>query len=144
MDTNPRVIFAWRLLRYAYGAVVFLAGLDKILGTDLIVNWPKYISPFVLSILPVSVGTFLLFMGIVEVIVAILLVTKFPRVGGYLTLVWLILISINLLMLGYIDIAIRDLLLAVGAVAMAEITVAVSPKHAWVPLVSSSAPKAAY
>jgi len=36
-----------------------------------------------------------------------------------------LLISINLLMLGYIDIAIRDVLLAVGAVALAELTVAV-------------------
>jgi len=36
-----------------------------------------------------------------------------------------VLIAINLLMLGYIDIAIRDVLLAVGAIALAELTVAV-------------------
>ena len=116
MDGNKRVTFSWNLLRYAYGAVVFLAGLDKLLGTDLIVYWPKYISPFVASLLPVSERVFLAGMGVVEIVVAILLVTMWPRIGGYLTVVWLLLISVNLLMLGYIDIAIRDVLLAVGAV----------------------------
>jgi len=125
MDGNKRVAFSWNLLRYAYGAVVFLAGLDKLLGTDLIVYWPKYISPFVASILPVSTGVFLGAMGVIEIVVAILLVTKWPRIGGYLAVAWLLLISINLLMVGYIDIAIRDVLLAVGAVALAELTVAV-------------------
>ena len=125
MEGHKRVVFAWNILRYAYGAVLLLAGLDKLFGTDLIVQWPKYISPFVGAHLPVSVGVFLAFMGVVEIAVAILLVTKWPRIGGYLSVVWLVVISINLLMLGYVDIAIRDVLLAVGAVALAELTVAV-------------------
>lgn len=118
-------MFAWNMLRYAYGAVLLLAGLDKLLGTDLIVYWPKYISPLVGTHLPVSVGMFLGFMGVVEIAVAILLVTKWPRIGGYLSVVWLVIIAVNLLMLGYTDVAIRDVLLAVGAVALAELTVAV-------------------
>lgn len=125
MDGTKRVVFSWNLLRYAYGAVLVLAGLDKLFGTDLIVYWPKYISPFVGSHLPVSVGVFLGAMGVVEIAVAILLVTKWPRIGGYLSVVWLVLIAVNLLMLGYVDIAVRDILLAVGAVALAELTVAV-------------------
>lgn len=125
MDGTKRVVFSWNLLRYAYGAVLVLAGLDKLFGTDLIVYWPKYISPFVGSYLPVSVGVFLGAMGVVEIAVAILLVTKWPRIGGYLSVAWLVLIAVNLLMLGYVDIAVRDILLAVGAVALAELTVAV-------------------
>ncbi|MDE2212993.1 MAG: DoxX family membrane protein [Patescibacteria group bacterium] len=125
MEGTKRVVFSWNVLRYAYGAVLLLAGLDKLLGTDFIVFWPKYISPLVASYLPVSTGVFLGAMGVVEIVVAIMLVTKWPRIGGYLSVVWLVLIAINLLMLGYIDIAIRDLLLAVGALALAELTVAV-------------------
>lgn len=125
MKGNDRVTFSWNLLRYAYGVVLVLAGLDKILGTDLIVHWPKYISPFVMGMLPVSAPVFLGFMGVVEIVVAILLMTKWPRIGGYLSVVWLVLIAINLLMLGYVDIAVRDVLLAVGAAALAELTVAV-------------------
>lgn len=126
MDGNERVLLSWNVLRYAYAAVLFLAGLDKILGTNLIVEWPKYISPFVSSLLPVSAGVFLVVMGVVEVAVAGLLATKFARLGGYLSVFWLVIISINLLMFGaqYIDIAVRDLLLAAGAYALAELTIA--------------------
>lgn len=125
MEGIKRVVFSWNLLRYAYGAVVLLAGLDKLLGTDLIVYWPKYISPLVAGYLPVSTGVFLSAMGIIEIVVAIMLLTKWSRIGGYLSVAWLILIAINLLMLGLIDIAIRDVLLAVGALALAELAVAV-------------------
>lgn len=124
-DGTKRVVFSWNLLRYAYAAVLLLAGLDKILGTDLIVYWPKYISPFVAGLLPVPQGVFLIGMGVVEVAVAVLLATKWPRIGGYLSVLWLVVIAINLLLLGYVDIAIRDVLLAVGAGALAELTVAV-------------------
>lgn len=125
MEGTKRVVFSWNMLRYAYGAVLLLAGLDKLLGTDLIVFWPKYISPLVLNHLPVSVGIFLGFMGVIEIAVAIMLVSSWPRIGGYLSVVWLALIAVNLLLLGYIDIAVRDVLLAVGALALAELTVAV-------------------
>lgn len=129
MNPNARIAFSWNLLRYAYGAVILLAGLDKLLGTDLIVEWSKYISPFVLGLLPVSVGVFLAGMGIVEIIVAVLLLTRFPRIGGYLTVVWLLVISVNLMLLGAVDIAIRDILLAVGAYVLTELTVAVEVLH---------------
>ncbi len=125
MEGTKRVVFSWNLMRFAYAAVLLLAGLDKILGTDLIVYWPKYISPFVASMLPVSTTVFLIAMGVIEIAVAVLLATKWPRIAGYLSVVWLVLIAVNLLMLGYVDIAVRDVLLAVGAAALAELTVAV-------------------
>jgi hypothetical protein len=129
MNTDARVKLSWNVLRFAYGAVILLAGLDKVFGTNLIVNWPKYISPFVAGALPVSQHVFLVGMGVIEVAVAILLFTNWPRIAGYLTIVWLVVISINLVMLGYLDIAIRDLLLAVGAFVLTELTVAVEEKH---------------
>lgn len=122
MNAQKKVLFAWNLLRYSYGLVVLLAGLDKVFGTNLIVNWPKYVSPLAESLLPFSVGTFLVIIGLVEVVVAILLLTKFQRLGAYLATGWLVLIAINLLLLGYVDIAIRDVLLAVGAFALATLT----------------------
>lgn len=125
MTTSNHIQFSWNLLRYAYGAVVLLAGLDKLLGTDLIVAWPKYISPFVAQMLPVSTGVFLGAMGVIEIVVALMLLTKLPRLGAYLATAWLLLISVDLVMLGYLDIAIRDILLAVGAVVLAQLTTAV-------------------
>lgn len=125
MQGNARVTFSWNMLRYAYGVVLVLAGLDKLLGHNIIVHWSKYISPFVAGMLPVSTPVFLGFMGVVEIVVGILLLTKWPRIGGYLSVVWLVLIAINLLMLGLVDIAIRDVLLAFGAAVLAELTTAV-------------------
>lgn len=122
MNLNDRVKLSWNALRYTYGAVLLLAGLDKILGTNLIVEWAAYISPLALDLLPVSVSVFLIIIGIVEVIVAVMLLTKFARQGAYASVAWLIVISINLVLGGYIDIAIRDLLLAVGAFALALLT----------------------
>jgi hypothetical protein len=129
MSPNNRVVLSWRLLRYSYGAVILLAGLDKLFATNLIAEWPTYISPFVSGLLPVSTGVFLATMGVIEIAVAILMLTSWPRIAGYLSVAWLLLISVNLLMLGYVDIAIRDILLAVGAVALAELTVAVEQRH---------------
>lgn len=125
MDSTARVHLSWNLLRYSYGIVILLVGLDKIFGTELIVHWSKYISPFALSILPVSVPSFLIAIGVIEVVVAVLMLTKWPRLAGYLSIVWLVLIAINLLMAGYIDIAVRDLLLAVGAFVSTELAIVV-------------------
>lgn len=124
MNAQKKVMVSWNLLRYSYGVVVLLAGLDKVFGTDLIVNWPKYVSPLAESLLPFSVGTFLVIIGIVEVVVALMLLTKFTRLGAYLATGWLLIIAINLLMLGYIDIAIRDVLLAVGAYTLGILSAA--------------------
>lgn len=124
MDALSRIQFSWSLLRYSYGAVILLAGLDKIFATDLIVNWAKYISPFVAGLLPISIPAFLVIMGIIEVVVAIMLLTKWPRLSGYIVIAWLLLISVNLLIGGFVDVAIRDILLAIGAYVLTELTIA--------------------
>jgi len=125
MDGNTHVVRSWNVLRFSYALVLLLAGLDKLLGTNLIVFWPQYISPFVGNHLLVPQAVFLGAMGVIEIAVAVMLATRWPRLGGYLSIVWLVLISINLLMLHFIDIAVRDLLLAVGAYALVELTGAV-------------------
>ncbi|HEY0979452.1 MAG TPA: hypothetical protein VGE23_01265 [Candidatus Paceibacterota bacterium] len=118
------------LLRYSYGSVILLVGLDKLFGTDFIVSWPQYISPLALSLLPVSVPVFLIIIGLIEIAVAVLMLTKWPRLTAYLSAAWLVLIALNLLAGGYIDIAAHDLLLAVGALALAELAAAKSKAHA--------------
>jgi hypothetical protein len=125
MDSSHRIRLSWNLLRYSYGVVILLVGLDKIFGTNLIVDWPQYISAFVLTLLPVSLPVFLVTVGIIEVIVALIMLMKSPRIAGYISIVWLVVIAINLLMAGYVDVAVRDLLLAVGAFVLAELTTVV-------------------
>lgn len=124
MDALSRIKFSWSLLRYSYGAVILLAGLDKIFATNLIVTWSKYVSPFVAGLLPISVPAFLVIMGVIEVVVAIMLLTKWPRLSGYIVIAWLLLISVNLFLGGFVDVAIRDILLAIGAFVLTELTIA--------------------
>jgi hypothetical protein len=122
MHTQSLVSGAWQMMRYSYGVVILLAGLDKVFATDLIVEWAKYVSPLVAANLPVSVSVFLVTIGVIEVVVAALTFSRFTVLASYISAAWLVLISINLLMIGgYLDIAIRDLLLAVGAVATAQL-----------------------
>lgn len=130
MTPDARIKLSWSLLRYSYGIVILLVGLDKIFGTDLIVQWSKYISPFALSILPISVPAFLVLIGIIEVVVAIMMLTKFPRIAGYLSIAWLLIIAVNLFLGGFIDIAVRDILLAVGAYVSVLLSIALEEKHA--------------
>jgi hypothetical protein len=125
MDSNARVKLSWNVLRYSYGIIILLVGLDKIFGTEFIVHWPKYISSLVLNYLPVSTPTFLIAIGIIEVIVAIMMLTKWPRLAGYISIVWLVFIAVNLIMAGYLDVAVRDLLLAIGAFVSTELAVVV-------------------
>ena len=117
-----KIIASQKLLKYTYGIVVLVIGLDKLFRTDLLVNWEMYVSPQVAAMLPVSVGTFLAIISIVEIIVGIGLLTKWTRLFAYVSALWLVLISINLLMLGYVDIAARDIVLAVGAITLAWLT----------------------
>jgi hypothetical protein len=115
---------AFRAMQYAYGAVLVLAGLDKLFATNFIVFWPQYISSTVESMLTgagVSVGVFLALMGLVELVVGIAFFTRYAYAAAYLSVVWLVLIAINLIMMGLYDIAIRDLLLAVGAYATGQL-----------------------
>jgi hypothetical protein len=133
MPTDVRVYLSWNLLRFSYGSVLLLAGLDKLFGTNLITHWFDYISPLVKDLLPVSTGTFLLGMGVIEVAFALMLLGWFPgrvqKAGAYFIAVWFVVISANLMMLGLIDIMVRDILLAVGAVVLAQLTTIVGEQR---------------
>ena len=72
--------------------------------------------------LGLSVHTFMLAIGIVEVIAGVIVAVA-PRIGGWIVGVWLLGIILNLLTLpGYYDVALRDFGLALGAFALARLS----------------------
>jgi uncharacterized membrane protein HdeD (DUF308 family) len=77
--------------------------------------------------LPVSVATFMMIVGVIEIIAGIIVLAK-PTVGGYIVMIWLICIALNLISSGrYLDIAVRDLVMAIGAFSPARLaTIVVS------------------
>ncbi len=106
-------------LRLAYGLVPLLAGLDKYVG--LLADWEHYLSPVVESLLPVSAGTFLHIIGVVEMLVGLAVLFGLTRLGALSAMVWLVAISLELLMAGFFDIAVRDLVMAVGAYTLERV-----------------------
>ena len=119
MDT--RLNSAFWTLRIGFGAAAFLAGLDKFF--NLLVDWGQYLSPLFTRVVPLSVGTTMMAVGVIEMTVGILVLAGLTRIGGYVVMTWLVLIALNLLTTGrFFDIAVRDLLLAAGAYALARLT----------------------
>ena len=106
-------------LRLAYGLVPLLAGLDKY--TNILADWQRYVSPIARSMLPMSVETFLHIIGIIEIVVGLAVLLGLTRLGGLIVVVWLAAISLNLLLAGYFDIAVRDLVMAIGAYMLSRV-----------------------
>jgi hypothetical protein len=110
---------AFQILYFAFIVAPIVAGLDKFL--HLLVNWDQYLAPAIAGLLPVTPHTFMLTVGIVEVLAGIIVAVK-PSIGGYVVAAWLWGIIVNLLLVpGYFDIALRDFGLSLGALALARL-----------------------
>jgi peptidoglycan/LPS O-acetylase OafA/YrhL len=118
---NTQLRTAWRTLQIAFFVAPFVAGLDKFF--HLLVNWDQYLSPIAQRILGGGSHTFMLAIGVVEMIVGLMVITRWTRLGAYIASLWLLLIAINLITTGhYFDIALRDIGLCLGAFALAKLT----------------------
>ncbi|MGW9686070.1 DoxX family membrane protein [Flagellimonas sp. 2504JD1-5] len=112
------------VLRYTYGLVPIVAGLDKF--TNLLTDWGQYISSGFTDILPMETGAFMMIVGIIEIVAGILVLLK-PKIGALVVMSWLIAIAMVLIFSGkYIDIAVRDLVMAIGAFSLAKLYTAES------------------
>ena len=111
---------AYQILHVAFTVAPIVAGMDKFF--HFLVNWDIYLSPLVEKTLGISAHSFMLGVGVVEV-VAGLLVAAAPRIGGYVVGLWLCGIILNRLSIpAYLDVALRDLGLALGAFALARLS----------------------
>ena len=111
----------YQALRLTYFLVPLLAGLDKF--ANLLTFWPHYLSHTFGRMIPLSPLGFMRLVGLVEIAAALIVLFR-PRVGAYIVMAWLICIAINLLSFGMFDIAVRDLAMAVGAYALAQLSTA--------------------
>ncbi|PVW15831.1 hypothetical protein [Marixanthomonas spongiae] len=117
---NSNVNLVQTVLKFTYGLVPIVAGLDKF--TNLLTDWSQYLSPGMESMLPFSAGTFMAIVGIVEIIAGIIVFLR-PVIGGYLVMAWLLLIALTLLFSGSnLDVAVRDVVMAIGAFSLAKLS----------------------
>ena len=113
-DARKRAYRAYRVLQVGFVAAPIIAGLDKFFG--ILVSWEQYLAPFIGDLIGAS--TFMAIVGIVEIVAGIGVAVK-PRIFAYVVSAWLVGIIVNLLLIpGYYDIALRDLGLALGALAL--------------------------
>lgn len=109
-----------QVIKYTYGLVPIVAGLDKF--TNLLTNWKDYLAESLTNMLPFSATTFMSIVGIIEIAAGLLVLLR-PKIGAWVVMAWLILIAFTLIFSGrYFDVAVRDLVMAVGAFALAKLS----------------------
>ena len=117
---NSNVQLVKTLLKYTFGLVPIIAGLDKF--TNILTDWSQYISPGLSGLIPFEDGTFMMIVGIIEIVAGILVFLK-PKIGALVVMAWLIAIALTLILSGsFLDIAVRDLVMAVGAFSLAKLS----------------------
>lgn len=124
LNLNQSIKPTFNLLKLTFGIVPIVAGLDKF--TNLLTQWENYIHPGLAGMLPFASSTFMMIVGVIEIIAGIIVLAK-PAIGGYIVAAWLALIALTLLASGhYLDVAVRDLVMAIGAFSLARIAKIVS------------------
>lgn len=121
MKFDVRLNHAWWVLRLGFGLVPIAAGCDKFM--NLLVNWEMYLNPLVPRLLHVQPVTFMHVVGIIEIVAGVLVLTPLTRYAAYIVMLWLIGIALNLVTQGaYMDVAVRDISMSLGAFALAKLT----------------------
>lgn len=109
-----------QILTCTFGILPIAAGLDKFF--NLLVEWEMYVPPYMEEILPFSASTFMIVVGIIEIIAGIIVFAK-TEVGAYIVCAWLTLIALSLILSGdHLDVAVRDLVMAISAYVLAKMT----------------------
>ena len=120
VDAAAPAYQAYQILRFAFTVAPIVAGLDKFM--HLLVNWDQYVPPMVNNMLGGHGHEFMYMVGVIEVVAGIGVFFK-PKVFAYVVSAWLLLIIVNLLMIpGYFDVALRDLGLSLGALALGRLS----------------------
>lgn len=109
------------ILKYTFGLVPIIAGLDKFMG--LLTNWAEYVPDMV----SMDSGLLMSIVGVIEIIAGILVLTK-PKIGSLVVMGWLTAIAFVLIIGGQYDIAVRDLVMAIGAYALFVLTTSDTPQ----------------
>lgn len=117
MDT--RLDMPWIALRYGIGLTATLAGLDKFF--NILADWSSYVSPMAARLLPFSTGSLMGIVGVIEMAVGLAILTAWTRPAAYVASAWLLGIAVNLLLAGFYDIAVRDVVMALAAFTLARL-----------------------
>jgi uncharacterized membrane protein YphA (DoxX/SURF4 family) len=117
---------AFLLLRTVFTVAPIIFGLDKF--TNVLTDWPQYLAPWIDDLVPGTAQQAMYAVGVVEVIAGVA-VAVLPRYGALLVAAWLAGIIANLVSIAdYYDVALRDVGLLVGALALSRLAAEHSPR----------------
>lgn len=116
---DKRLDTPWTLLRYGIGLTATLAGLDKFFY--LLADWGAYVSPVAAQLLPFSTDTFMMIVGVIELAVGVTILAGLTRLGAYIASGWLLAVAVNLVLAGFYDVAVRDIVMAFAAFTLARL-----------------------
>jgi hypothetical protein len=116
---DNRLNAPWIALRLGMGATATLAGIDKFF--NLLADWSSYVSPLAAELLPVSRGTFMGIVGLIEFGVGMAILFGWTRLGAYVASAWLVGVAVNLVAAGFYDVAVRDVVMAIAAFTLARL-----------------------
>jgi len=120
-NTDNRLNNTWWALRVLFGFVPIAAGLDKFF--NLLPNWEAYLNPLATRLIPMEPATFMHVVGVVEIVAGVIVLTHWTKIGAYVVMAWLLAIALNLLTMGrFLDVAVRDIGLAIAAFSLAQLT----------------------
>jgi hypothetical protein len=112
---------AFHLLRAGFVLAPILFGLDKFF--NFMVDWPDYLAPWLDDIVPGSGQELMYVVGVVEILAGLLVLVA-PRIGALVVAAWLAGIVLDLMTVDpptYYDVALRDVGLLIGALALARL-----------------------
>ena len=117
---------AYEILHWGFVAAPVIAGLHKFFMR--LTDWTIYLWP-PLGNLVGGAGTFMRIVGVVEIAAGCLVAFK-PKLGAPIVAAWLLGIIVNLLLLGsFYDVALRDLGLCLGALALWRLAIRYDHPH---------------
>jgi uncharacterized membrane protein YphA (DoxX/SURF4 family) len=108
------------ILKLTFGLIPIVAGLDKF--TNILTDWSKYLSPDLIHLLPLSAPGFMSIVGVIEIVAGVLVFVK-TELGAYVVAAWLVCIALTLILSWtYVDVAVRDIVMAIGAFTLAKLS----------------------
>ncbi len=117
---NSRLTAPYWALRIGLGLGPLLAGIDKFF--NFLTDWQMYLSPLVTKMIPISPVLFMRIVGVVEIIAGLIVLAGLTRIGGYIVMIWLIGIAINLVTTGmFYDLAVRDIEISIAAFTLTRL-----------------------
>lgn len=99
-DFDNRINVGWWALRIGLGVGPIITGIDKYFNK--LADWGMYLSPVVAKAVPASATTFMHVVGVVEIIAGLIVLSRWTKLGGYIVMLWLLGIAVNLLATGQV------------------------------------------